>query len=131
MTEKIIIDAEFIQYEAKATLERELSPTEYEEVYEAVLEDLRGFIQEKIHRVICFNQMLERNHGAENLFPHYLAYHRNINAYQPEFRQVAAFTNEADAKAFIHHDFITEFDEWQTVRVDANEKEQEVYKINC
>ncbi len=131
MSQNIVIESEFIQTEAEASLERQLSETEVEEVYEAILEDLGGFIQEKIHRVICFNRMLERNQGAEKIFPHYIVYYRNPNAYRPEFEMAMAFASEADAKSFIHHGIITQFDEWKAVLMKEDGSTQEVYKINC
>ena len=129
--DKITINKNFIQTEAETMLERKLTSDEYEEVYEAILEDLSELIQDNINDVIDFNEMLERNKDADKTFPHYKTYHRNENAYQPEFKVIGIFKNEEDARQFIHHDFITEFDEWRLVLVNKNNTVKEVHKINC
>src|SRR3989339_1212719 len=102
--DNVIIDEEFIQREAENTLKRKLSPDECEEVREAILEDLFALIQDKIYEVIDFNEMLERNKDADKAFPYYKTYHRNENAYQPEFKVVGVFKSEEDAREFISHD---------------------------
>ncbi|MCX6751929.1 MAG: hypothetical protein NTZ87_00270 [Candidatus Nomurabacteria bacterium] len=129
--DKITIDENFIQTEAKTMLERKLTSDEYEEVYEAILEDLSELIQDNIYDVIDFNEMLERNKDADKTFPYYKTYHRNENAYQPKFKVVGVFKKEEDARKFINRDFITEFDEWRLALVSKDNTEQEVYKINC
>jgi len=130
MTEKYYIDKEAIQAEAESCLGRSLTEDEIAEVLEAVCDDVWMLIQDKICDVIEFNQLLERNSGAELHFPHFKAYHRNENAYQPEFSQVGCFKTEEDAQAFVHHDFITEFDEWKIFRIDEKEM-REIWSINC
>ena|SRR3989338_9237256 len=129
--DKIIIDEEFIQTEAENTLERKLTSNEYEQVFYAILEDLSCLIQDKIDDTIRFNEMLKRNKDASKTFPHYKTYHRNQNAFQREFKVVGIFNNEKDAREFINHDFITEFDEWRLVVVNNDNTEQDVYKIHC
>lgn len=131
MNQNIIIEEELVQEEARAILNRKLSTTEYEEVTNVILENLGCYVQGKIDKVIEFNRLLKRNRGANKLFPHYTVYHRNINAYQPEFNQIAVFKNETDARDYIHYDFITEYDEWLVVRIDEKNKKKDVYKINC
>jgi hypothetical protein len=129
--DNIIIDEEFIQTEAENTLERKLTPSECEQVYYAILEDLSCLIQDKIDDTIRFNEMLKRNRDASKTFPHYKTYHRNENAYQLKFKVVGVFKSEEDAREFIHHDFITEFDEWRLVVVNDDNTEHDVYKIHC
>ncbi len=87
------------------------------------------FVQDRIHYVIDFNEMLERNEGAESDPVRFEVYHRNENAYKPHFVNMGSFRTQKDASAFIHHDFITEYDEWQIFRVDGKEK-REVWSIN-
>lgn len=129
--DKITIDENFIQTEAETILERQLTSDEYEEVYEAILEDLSELIQDNINDVIDFNELLERNKDADKALPHYKTYHRNENAYQPKFKVVGVFKTEEDARQFIYHDFVTEFDEWRLVVVNSDNTEQDVYKIHC
>lgn len=126
----IIIDEEFVQTEAETVLERKLTPDECEEVCETICEGLSSLIQDSIGEVVDYNEMLERNKDADKTLPHYKTYHRNENAYQPEFRVMGVFKNEEDARQFIHHNYNTEFDQWRLVLVDKN-IEQEVYKIHC
>lgn len=127
----IIIGKDLIQTEAEISLERKLTPDEYEEVYETIIEGLSTLIQDSIDGVIDFNEMLERNKDANKIFPHYKTYHRNENAYQPEFKAIGTFKNEEDARMFIRYDFITQYDQWRLVRVDKSGIEQELYKIHC
>lgn len=129
--ENIIIDEEFVQTEAKNMLERKLTSDECEEVYETILGNLSELVQNKINEVIDFNEMLKRNKNAQKTLPHYKTLHRNENAYQPEFEVVGTFKTERDARKFINHDFITQFDEWRLVLVENDNSEKEIYKINC
>lgn len=126
----VVIDEECIQSEAMDELNRNLTSVELEHVYYTLLENSIDFIRDAITDVIRFNEMLGHNKGAEKAFPHYVVYHRNFNAYQPEFGKGQAFANEADAKEYIHHDFISEDDEWRLVQVNKDGTEQEVYKVN-
>lgn len=130
MKNAMIIDKEYILTEAEVILERGLSQDECDEVLEVINEKLLCIIQDSIHEVVDFNKMLKRNKNAENKLPHYKVYWRNKNAYQLEFKQMGVFKSEDDARKFIHHDIITEFDEWRIVMVNKNNSEQEVYKIN-
>lgn len=129
--EEINIDKKFIQCEAENILGRKLNIREYEEVYETILESISEFIQDSIYKVIDFNELLERNKDAQNILPYYKVYHRNENAYKPEFKLSGAFKTEEDAREYIHHDIITEFDEWRLALVDENNTEQDIYKIHC
>lgn len=126
----ITIDEDYVQSEAKEQFDRELSEEEYEEVYYALLDNLCEFTRDAMIDVVDFHEMLERNKGAEKAFPHFVVYHRNINAYQPEFKRGQAFTNEADAKEYIHYDYVSEFDEWRVMQVDRDGAEVEVYRVN-
>jgi len=126
---KFVIDEELVQMEAQSCLERDLTSEELADVFEAICEEWIPFIQDRIRHVIDFNEMLERNKGAENEPVHFDAYHRNTNAYQFTFGLAGSFRNEADAREYIHHDFITEFDEWQIFRVDDAGK-HEVWSVN-
>jgi hypothetical protein len=130
MENEIIINEEFIQEEVETVIERKLSPDEITEVGEVIMEKLSWVVQESVHEVIDFNEMMERNKNADKTRPHYKVYHRNENAFQLVFEQVGVFKNEKDARQFINHDIITEFDEWRVVLVDQNNIEREVYKIN-
>lgn len=126
--ENIIIDEEFVQTEAGIILERELTPDECEKVYETILESLSELVQDKIYYVVDFNEMLKRNRNAQKTLPHYKTYYRNENAYQPEFEVTGTFKTEEDARKFINHHFIGEFDEWQLVLVNKDNSEKEIYK---
>lgn len=127
----VVITEEFIQSEAEQELNRRLSPAECEEVYYTLLENTWEFIRDSIHKVTCYHKMLERNKEAEKTFPHYVAYHRNINAYQNDFSKLGVFGSEADARAFMSYDLVSQFDEWKLVQVNKDGKEQEIYKVNC
>lgn len=129
--ENEIISDELIQFEAETVLERKLTSDECEEVYEKIIEGLSPLIQDSIYEVIDFNEMLERNKDADKTFPHYKTYHRNEVAYQPKFKAIGTFKNEEDARMFIRNDVITQYDQWQLVRVDKSGIEQEIYKIHC
>lgn len=127
----IVIDEELIQDEAETILDQQLSTDELEEVRDVILENVSEMVQDSIHYVIGFKEMLERNRKAERSFPHYQVSHRNENAFEPEFKISGTFKSLDDAKQYVHHDFITEFDEWKVVQVDKDGKESEVYKVNC
>lgn len=127
----ITIDEEFLQVVADQILERELTKSELEDVNEATFEELGWFLQDRIRGVVDFDQMIERNKGAENSFPYYKVLHRNENAYQPEFKTAGVFKNEKDARQYVQHDIITEFDEWKVLRVDEKHEEREVYSVHC
>jgi len=127
---EIIIDKELIQQDAETLLDRQLTEKEFEDVHYAILERVSDVVQDGIHHVIDFNEMLERNKGAEKSLPHYRVLHKNDNAYQPDFRTVGTFKNEKDARQYMHQDVTTEFDQWKVVQVDKDGSEREVYKIH-
>jgi hypothetical protein len=127
----IVITEEIIQTEAENAIDRRLSPAEYEEVYEVIMEDLYLLLQDSVHKVTCYHKMLERNKEAEKTFPHYVAYHRNINAYQNDFSKLGVFGSEADARSFMNYDLVTQYDEWKLVQVNKDGSEQEIYRLNC
>lgn len=126
---EFLISEEMVQEEAASYVERELTNDELEDVFEAICEEWMWFVQDRVCEVINFNEMLERNKGAENESVHFDAWHRNENAYQPNFKRLRSFRTEADAKQYAQHDFITEYDEWRIVRVD-DETETVVWSIN-
>lgn len=127
---ELIIDDDTVQQEAENCLERELTAEELDQVFETLYDGWVELVQDKIREVIDFKEMLERNKDASEQFPHFKVYHRNENAYQPEFSQASCFKTEEDARAYVHHDFITEFDEWKIFRVDGGEM-REIWSINC
>jgi len=124
-----LFDEELVQGEAENCLDRQLTDDEIEEVFEAIYMEWDWFIQDRIREVIDFNEMLERNKGAENEPVHFDAWHRNVNAYQYDFKKLKSFKTEDDAKQYAHNDFITEYDEWKIVRVDGK-TETVVWSIN-
>jgi hypothetical protein len=126
---ELIIDDELVQGEAEGYLERRLDDAELDAVFEAIFDDWSCFVQDKINQVLDFNEMLERNKGAENEPVRFDAWHRNENAYQPDFKKLRSFKTEADAEQYAHHNFITEYDEWKIVRVEG-ETETVVWSIN-
>ncbi len=126
---KFLINEEMVQDEAETCIGRSLTKNENNQVFDAIQEDWMCFIQDKIHQVVDFNEMLERNKGAEKEPVHFDVYHRNKNAYRMEFVLAGSFKNEADARQYANYDFITEFDEWQIFRIDDGEK-KEVWSIN-
>jgi hypothetical protein len=128
---EIIIDKELIQQDAETILDRQLTDEEFEDVHSAILERVSEVVQDGIHHVIDFNEMIERNIGAEKSLPHYRFLHKNDNAYQPDFRAVGTFKDEKDARQYVHHDFTTEFDQWKVVQVDKDGSERDVYKVHC
>lgn len=126
----ITIDDEFVQSVAEAILDDELTEEGLADVEEKIGNSLYGFVYEQITAVADFNDLIERNKDAESSLPHYVAYWRNKNAFQPEFRKMGVFATEADAKQFAHHyDIITEFDEWKIVLVEAS-GESQIYALN-
>jgi hypothetical protein len=126
---EFLINEEMVQEEAASYVERELTNDELEEVFEAICEEWMWFVQDRIREVIDFNEMLERNKGAENEPVHFDAWHRNENAYQYDFKKLKSFKTEGDAKQYAHNDFITEYDEWKIIRVDGK-TETVVWSIN-
>jgi hypothetical protein len=126
---EFLINEEMVQEEAASYVERELTNDELEEVFEAICEEWMWFVQDRIREVVDFNEMLERNKGAENEPVHFDAWHRNENAYQYDFKKLKSFKTEDDAKQYAHNDFITEYDEWKIIRVDGK-TETVVWSIN-
>lgn len=126
---KFLINEEMVQDEAKSCLDRQLTREEIDDVFYAITDEWMMFVQDRIHYVIDFNEMLERNRGAEAYPIRFEVYHRNENAYKPHFVNMGSFRAEDDARAYARHDFITEYDEWQIFRVEGNEK-REVWSIN-
>lgn len=124
-----LFDEELVQGEAENCLDRQLTDDEIEEVFEAIYMEWDWFLQDRIREVIDFNEMLERNKGAENEPIHFDAWHRNENAYQYDFKKLESFKTEDDAKQYAQNDSITEYDEWKIVRVDG-EIETVVWSIN-
>ena len=132
MDDKITIDESWIQAEAGAAIDRELSRDEYLEVIRLMSQDMFMIIQDKINQVVEHNALLERNKDAEKVFPHFVVFYRNENAFQDEFEHLGVFKNESDAQAFIRHDgFLSKFDEWRVVQIDESGTGKEVYKVNC
>ena len=124
-----LIDEELVQGEAENCLDRQLTDDEIEEVFEAIYMEWDWFVQDRINSVIDFNEMLERNKGAESEPIHFEVWYRNENAYQHDFKKLDLFKNEADAKQYAEHDFITEYDEWKIIRVEG-ETQTVVWSIN-
>jgi len=127
----IIIDDEYIQNEANDIIERKVSDSEHEDVCEEINSKLFILVKESISKVMNFNELLERNKYADKALPHYKVYWMNKDTYQQEFKTIKIFRNKEDAVQFIHHDFIGQLDQWKVVQVDKNNKQKEVYKINC
>ncbi len=125
----ITIDKEYIQAEARSCIDRNLTGREYDDVCEGVREGLSLLVQDKIHEVIDFNEMLKSNKGAEKKFPHFKVLNRNVNAFRKEFENFGVFKTEEYARRFIDKDIVP-FDEWKIVCVDKGNVEKEVYKIN-
>lgn len=130
MDQTIIIDKDFVEIEAENILGRKLTDKEYEDIYEKINEDAFMLIQSSINEVIDFNEMIERNRGAEKEFPQYKVYWKNENAYQSDFKQMGTFKTEKDAKMLVHKDFIGEFDYWKIVSINKDGTEEEVYKVH-
>jgi len=127
----ITINEEYIQNEASGIIERRVSDNEYEEIIEEINTKLFMLVGESISKVMGFNELLERNKYADKALPHYKVYWMNKDTYQQEFKTIKIFRNKEDAVQFIHHDFIGQLDQWKVVQVDKNNKQKEVYKINC
>ena len=127
----IIIDDEYIQNEANDIIERKVSDSEHEDVCEEINSKLFILVKESISKVMNFNKLLARNKYTDKAFPHYKVYWMNKDNYQQEFKTIKIFRNKEDAVQFIHHDFIGQLDQWKVVQVDKNNKQKEVYKINC
>lgn len=123
-----VMDA-WIQEEAEAGFDRELSEEELEEVKEAVLGDFWMLIQDKIQAMIAYKELMERSKDAEKSLPHYKVIWKNENHYEKDFKVRYYFKTEEDAKEYIHADFITLEDCIRVVRVDEN-GETEVYQIH-
>ncbi|SRR6266481_3473000 len=126
---EFVITEELVRGEAENCLDRELTNKEMGEVFEAIQDEWAYFIQDRINEVIDFNKMLKRNKSAKTEPIHFDLYHRNKNAYKPQFELMGSFKSEADAREFAHHDFITEFDEWKLVRVFGSD-ETIIWAIN-
>ena len=127
--EDMIISEELIQSYAEEQLERALNAEELEETYYTILEELGMFIRDQIESVIDFQELLKRNEGATTMSVRYDVYWRNPNAYQNDFKKRRSFSNIEDAKTFIHHGCITEYDHWKVICVN-DDSEIEVYKVN-
>ncbi|OGN15538.1 MAG: hypothetical protein A3J47_00215 [Candidatus Yanofskybacteria bacterium RIFCSPHIGHO2_02_FULL_43_22] len=129
--EQIIIDFDFIQeLGGEGHLERELTAEELETIFYEISDNLWEFIARTTDQVIEFNELLEANKNAKNAFPHYKVMWKNENAYQKEFRERYCFLTLANARDYIHHDFISEYDIWRVYRVEQDGSETEVYKIH-
>lgn len=127
----IEIREDMVQEEAETLLGRELSSAEYEEVCNGIDADLSRVVQYEIDRVICLNDLIESSKGADTKFPQYKVFHRNENAFQSEFKIAITVAEEEDAKHFIEHQIVTEFDEWRVMCVDQDGTEKSVYTVNC
>jgi hypothetical protein len=112
---------EWIQQEADGLLERDLTEDELEEVKEAVLGDTWMLIQDKIQEMIDFRELIERNGDAQTTFPHYKVIWKNENAYVKNFKIFFFTKSYEDAKKAIgHQNCITEFDQYQIIKVDKD-----------
>lgn len=125
------IGEEFIQMEAEMMIGRELTSSEYEEVCEGIDGDLSRIVQYEIEEVICLGELIENNTDSEKKFPHYKVSHRNKNAFQTVFEVVITVSTEEEARHFIEHQMITEFDEWRVMCVEQGGTEKCVYTLNC
>lgn len=125
------VKEDLIQAEAEIMLGRELTPSEYEEVCDGIDSDLSRVVQYEIEEVICLNELIENNKDAEKKFPHFKVFHKNENAFQSVFKVVITLGTEEEAKHFIDHNIVTEFDEWRVICVEKDNIEKCVYTLNC
>ena len=129
--EQIIIDFDLIQELAgEGHLERDLTKEELETIFYEISDNLWEFVVDMTEKVIDYDQLLEANKNAHNTFPHYQVVWKNENSYQKDFKERGCFLNLDDAKKFVHHDFISEYDQWQVYRVEQDQSLTEVYKIH-
>lgn len=126
---EFLINEEMVAGEGEAMLDRELTDKEIKQVFEAIEETWIEFVQERIGYVDDFNDLLDRNKNADLEPVHFDTYHRNANAYQFQFELTDAFKTEKDAREYIKHSIVTEYDEWKIVRSE-NGRDTIVWSIN-
>ena len=114
---------DYIQTEAKTVLERELKEDEYEDVNERVLGNLFMLIQDKIHEMTCWAELLDRNKKVEMGEKYYEVLWKNKNVYQKVFVIVFEAKTHEDAKKYVYgNGVMTEYDQYKIMAVTNGSK---------
>lgn len=117
---EITIDDGRIQEEAETTFEEKLTEDELEIVKDDICGELGWVIQEAIERALDFRELLKRNEGAKDVFPHYRVFYRNEGAYIPNFEPSGAFVTKDDAEKYMHHEKGVYGGEWKIELADRD-----------
>lgn len=120
----------FIQVEAETVLERELTEGEYEDVNERILGSLFMLIQDKIHEMTQWTELLDRNKKDEKGEIYYKVLWKNENAHQKVFVTVFEARIYEDAKKYVYENGVmTEYDQYKIMAVTTSGSVTEVETI--
>ncbi len=126
--EKVVypITEEMIQCEAEQEIDRELSEAELEQVVDCLYDEgedvISVLIRESINKTIELNELEEKGFNAYKSSPHFKLYHKNANAFQPEFEPCGIFETLKEAKRYreLNWNFMDEFDQWKITIVNEH-----------
>ena len=105
----------------------ELSKDDCEEIKWAVLGDIGMLIQNKIHEVIDYNELFERNEDADKTLPHYKVLWKNGDE-QKDFKVMSYFKTEKDAHEYTRSSDFYHFADIFKIILVNEEGEKEIYQ---